>query len=148
MIQIVQYNNDLKPYVFSFTSECFMGLGKIFDPEGRHYFYKDIPGYFERFWCLVKDGNVIGTVAVKKMDEATLELKALYVDAAYRGQGWGYKLLDQAMTYAEQAGFERVLLDSMSQYESAANLYRDYGFIDTDRFNDNPYADIFMEYRF
>lgn len=147
MLNITVYNNELKKEVFRFTSECFAGLGKSFEPCGRHSFYNDIDEYFECFWCLVDEDKVKGTVAITRLDDNTAELKALYVDSSLRGSGWGYKLLDKAVSFARESGFSRVVLDSMSQYKDAARLYRRYGFTDTGRYNDNIYADVFMEMR-
>ena len=145
MLELVIYSDDLKEEVFRFTAECFAELGKAFEPLGRHGFYNEIEGYFERFWCLTEGGKVAGTVAVKKIDDTTCELKALYVDSSLRGQGLGYKLLDAAVSFAREKSFSRIVLDSMSKYEAAAKLYRHYGFTDTARYNDNVYADVFME---
>ena len=145
MIELVEYSDELKDEVFRFTSECFTELGKEFEPEGRHGFYKRISSYFAGFWWLVDSGRVVGTVAISRLDESTCELNSLYVDSSYRGQGLGFKLFDHAVVFARSSGFDRVVLDSMSKYESAGRLYRRYGFTDTDRYNDNVYADVFME---
>ena len=144
-LSIIAYNDQLKASVFEFTSKCFSELGKSFEPQGRHSFYNDIEGHFECFWCLVTSDGVMGTSAIAKLDDSTAELKALYVSSNLRGMGWGYRLLDAAVSYARAKGFSRVVLDSMSQYEDAAKLYRRYGFTDTERYNDNMYADVFME---
>lgn len=148
MEHIVKYSEQRKENVFSFTDICFWELGKVFEPEGRHYFYNDIDREFDSFWCLVSTDRVIGTVAVKKIDESTAELKALYLLSEYRGKGFGFQLLDKAVKFAKERGYQRIVLDSMSQYEDALKLYERYGFKKTERYNDNPYADVFMEYQF
>ena len=145
---IVVYDDRYKEGVFAFTDRCFRELGKAFEPEGRHSFYNDIGNVFDSFWCLLSGGDVIGTVALRRLDEETAELKALYLAEEYRGRGLGYRLLDTAVTAARQAGYGRVVLDSMSGYASALRLYGNYGFRITERFNDNPHADVFMELRF
>ena len=78
-VKLVQYEEKYKQSVFDFTKRCFTELGKRFDPSGKHYFYNDINDSFEVFYCLVDQGMVIGTVALKKIDEKTVELKALYL---------------------------------------------------------------------
>lgn len=88
-MEIVHYSEKLKQNVFCFTDACFSELGKKFEPEGRHAFYSNIEKAFEVFFCLTSDDDrVIGTVALKKLDDNTAELKALYLDSRYRGQGW------------------------------------------------------------
>lgn len=146
--RIVAYDDRYKEGVFAFTDRCFRELGKAFEPEGRHSFYNDIGNEFDSFWCLLSGVDVIGTVALRRLDGKTAELKSLYLLEGYRGHGLGYRLLDTAVTSARQAGYGRVVLDSMSGYAAALRLYGSYGFRRTERFNDNRHADVFMELKF
>ncbi len=144
-MELVQYKEEYKQLVFDFTDNCFAELGKKFEPEGRHYFYNDIENAFEAFYCLIDGEKVIGTVALKKIDDYTVELKALYLDKTYRGQHLGSRLIKAAIDEAKALGFKSVVLDSMSKYKEALRLYEKCGFKNTERFNDNVYADVFMK---
>ena len=144
-MELVQYKEEYKQRVFDFTDRCFEELGKKFEPEGRHYFYNDIEKSFEVFYCLLDEEKVIGTVALKKIDEYTVELKALYLDKAYRGQHLGSRLVKAVVDEAGKLGYKSIVLDSMSKYKDALRLYEKYGFKNTERFNDNIYADVFMK---
>ena len=143
-MELVQYKDEYKQGVFDFTGRCFEELGKKFEPEGRHYFYNDIEKSFVAFYCLLDDEKVIGTVGLKKIDEHTVELKALYLDKAYRGQHLGSRLVNVAIDEARKLGYKSIVLDSMSKYKEALRLYEKCGFKNTERFNDNVYADVFM----
>ena len=142
---LVPYSDDLKQGVFDFTDTCFAELGKKFEPEGRHGFYKDIGKSFEVFYCLTTDDQVVGTAALKKLDDSTAELKALYLDRRFRGQGLGRHLMEAVISEARMRGFRTIVLDSMSQYKDARKLYEKCGFADCERYNDNSYADVFMK---
>jgi len=145
-MKIVHYSDKLKQSVFSFTDVCFSELGKRFEPEGRHASYNDIENRFEAFFCLTTDNDqVIGTAALKKLDDNTAELKALYLDRSYRGQGLGKRLIDTVIEEARRSGFKTIVLDSMKQYKEARKLYEKCGFTDCARYNDNAYADVFMK---
>ena len=145
-MEIVHYSDKLKQSVFSFTDACFSELGKKFEPEGRHASYNDIENTFEVFFCLTIDNDqVIGTVALKKLDDNTAELKALYLDRRYRGQGLGKLLIDTIIGEARTSEFKTIVLDSMKQYKEARKLYEKCGFTDCSRYNDNTYADVFMK---
>jgi len=146
MEKIEIYNDSMKEAVFAFTDACFRSVGKEFEPEGRHSDYNDIGKKFDRFWCLLSDEKVLGTVAVKCLDETTSELKALYLSPELRGKGYGYKLLDLAVLFATEKGYKRIVLDSMSKYTAALKLYEKYGFTHIARYNENQKADVFMEY--
>ena len=148
MEQIVIYNESLKDEVFVFTDRCFLELGKSFEPDGRHSFYNDIENEFDCFWCVLSEDKVTGTVAVKPFDDKTAELKAMYLSKELRGKGLGHKLLDIAVQYSKEKGYKRMVLDSMSKYESALRLYEKYGFRRISRYNDNNKADVFMEFIF
>ena len=143
-IELIPYNDSYKQQVFDFTGACFEELGKKFEPSGRHSFYNDIDNEFEVFFCLVDQEMVIGTVALKKVDDYTVELKAMYLDRNYRGKGLGRKLMDKAVDEAKRLGFKSIVLDSMSSYKDALRLYEKTGFKMTERYNDNVYADVFM----
>ena len=144
-MELVQYKEEYKQRVFDFTDRCFEELGKKFEPEGRHYFYNDIEKSFEVFYCLLDEEKVIGTVALKKIDKYTVELKALYLDKSYRGQHLGSRLINVAIDEARKLGYKSIVLDSMSKYKEALRLYEKCGFKNTERFNDNAYADVFMK---
>ena len=144
MIQIEPYTNVLRKDVFDFTERCFSELGKRFEPIGRHSFYNDIENEFIIFYCLISDGTVVGTVALKKIDDMTAELKSLYLDKDLRGQGLGSKLMQYAINYANDSGYKTIVLDSMSQYKEALKLYEHFGFKFCERYNNNMYADVFM----
>ena len=143
-MELVQYKEEYKQSVFDFTDRCFEELGKKFEPEGRHYFYNYIEKSFVSFYCLLDDEKVIGTVALKKIDGYTVELKALYLDKAYRGQHLGSRLINVVIDEARRLGYKSIVLDSMSKYKEALRLYEKCGFKNTERFNDNVYADVFM----
>lgn len=144
-IDIVSYDASYKKRVFDFTDRCFAKLGKKFEPDGRHSFYNDIENVFDVFYCATDKENVVGTVALKKIDDYTAELKALYLDEDYRGQGIGSSLIRIVIGEAKIRGYKCIVLDSMKQYEDARRLYEKFGFEDCERYNDNTYADVFMK---
>ena len=144
-VKLVTYDDSLKQRVFDFTDSCFTELGKRFDPDGRHYFYNDINDSFEVFYCLVDQEMVVGTVALKKIDERTVELKALYLHKDYHGKGLGSLLMSVSVNEAKSRGYKCIVLDSMLKYEEAIRLYEKFGFEKIDRYNDNAMADVFMK---
>lgn len=146
-IVIVPYEESLKESLFAFYAECFPGVGKPFEPDGRHEFYNHIPEHFERFWCLTEDNTVLGSVAIRRFSDDTAELKALYLSEELRGHGWGYKLLNLAVEYVREQGYKRVCLDSMKSYTAARRLYDKYGFREIGSYNNNTFAEVFMELR-
>src|SRR2546430_11313453 len=79
-----------------------------FDPSGFDADLTDIRGsYLERggrFWVLVDDGRVVGTVAVVPAGRGACEVKRLYLLPAYRGRGLGRALMERVFDWARTSG--------------------------------------------
>lgn len=139
-----EYRTELEPLLIKFLEECLPESGRCLDIDGRHSYYKHIPEHFAGFWCMSDGNNIIGTVAVSRLNETDCELKSLYLSAKYQGNGYGKKLLLHAIANARAAGFRKMYLDSLSTSTKALELYRRTGFKDTTKYNSNIFADVFM----
>ena len=54
--------------------------------------------------------KMIGVVAVKELDEKNCELKSLYLLERYHGMGYGKCLIQKAIAYAKESGYEKMYL--------------------------------------
>jgi len=87
-----------------------------------------------------------GCVALRRLDERACEMKRLYVRPAARGSGTGRGLVAAAIEHARGRGYEVMRLDTLPAMAEAATLYGSLGFVETDRYNDNPAPGVrFME---
>lgn len=143
-ILISRYDQKEHQKIIEFLRECLPQSGRELDLDGRHRIYRDIEGNFEQFLCMHEGERVIGTAAVKRLDDTRCELKSLYLLEEYHGRGLGYRLLEQAIEYAREKGYSAMYLDSLSTSVKALALYRKAGFLPTERYNDNPRSDVFM----
>ena len=141
---ITEYELSLEQQLFAFLEKCLPESGRSLDLNGRHSFYKDIAGHFDVFLCMTYGETIIGTVAVRPMNDKDCELKSLYLLEKYHGMGLGRKLLETAVKYAADSGYERMYLDSLSTSKRALKLYRMAGFTDTEKYNDSIFSDVFM----
>ncbi len=66
------------------------------------------------------------------------EMKRLYVRPGLRGLRLGRQLVEQTLLLAQQAGFDRMLLDTLSDMEAARALYQDCGFVEIAPYYHNP----------
>jgi len=75
------------------------------------------------------EGNVIGTAGIYPLAEpGVCELRKMYLDSAYRGQGLGRLLLEDALAWACAQNYRRVVLETASVLKDAIRLYESYGF--------------------
>jgi ribosomal protein S18 acetylase RimI-like enzyme len=81
-----------------------------------------------RLWVAEDDGRVVGAVGLTGISPQLGQLRWFLVDAAARGRGVGRELLDGALAFARSSGYERVMLETFSELEGAAHLYRAAGF--------------------
>ncbi|MEM8640366.1 MAG: GNAT family N-acetyltransferase [Cyanobacteria bacterium P01_G01_bin.54] len=76
------------------------------------------------------EGEAIGYFAVQPRD-STLFLSKIYVHAAWRGQGWGRRMLDDVAQLAQQAGKPSITLTVNRQNTGAIAAYGKLGFANT-----------------
>jgi ribosomal protein S18 acetylase RimI-like enzyme len=92
------------------------------------------------------DGEIVGCVAMRPLDETICEMKRLYVRPTGRGLHVGRQLAMRICAAAQQAGYQRMRLDTLPTMHAALGLYASLGFepIDAYVFNPIPGA-IFLE---
>ena len=81
---------------------------------------------------------VVGCAALRQVDALTCELKRVYVRPAARGHQLGRQLVLQMMGEARAAGYQRMALDVLPEFEAAQALYRSLGFVPAAPVSHNP----------
>jgi N-acetylglutamate synthase-like GNAT family acetyltransferase len=82
--------------------------------------------------------ETVGCVALKKIDDKYCEMKRLYVRPGNRGKHIGRKLMEQIICDAKKIGYKHIRLDTFPFMNVAIKMYKNYGFYEIERYNDNP----------
>lgn len=87
----------------------------------------------------------VGCGALRFHDDASADLKRMWVAPAVRGLGLGRRLLGELETYAAERGVGVLRLETNRGLTEAIGLYRAAGYREVAAFNDEPYADHWFE---
>jgi len=78
----------------------------------------------------VLENEVVGTAALKVVDDETYEFTKMAVDINYRGLGIGQALTEACIDLSWSLGAKRVILYSSTRLVPAITLYKKLGFVE------------------
>ncbi|MGK7947925.1 MAG: GNAT family N-acetyltransferase [Xenococcaceae cyanobacterium] len=98
------------------------------------------------FLVLLDKQKVVGSGAIRYLENDICELKRMYLLKSYRGQNWGKKIGDDLLDFAKNKNYKRVRLDlaNAEKQKPAMNFYKNLGFYSIPRYNSSP-CQVFME---
>lgn len=108
----------------------------------------DLPGDYAQpqgaLLMAMVDGQLAGCCAMRQLVSSdypnACEMKRLYVRDRYRRLGLGRQLAEAIMDAARVAGYHHMLLDTLTEMESARALYQDLKFEEIPPYYHNPIA--------
>ena len=104
-----------------------------------------LPGPYVRphgaLWLAVNGDDAIGCVALRPLADDIGEVKRMYVDGAWRGQGVGRALLETLIASARARGYRRLRLGTIAEMTAARSLYRALGFVPIERYRADEVVD-------
>jgi putative acetyltransferase len=116
--------------------------GQLHDMDDVQQTYIDNDGIF---LVMTDNDQIIGTGAVRKLDDTTCELKRVWLFFEYHGQGLGYRIIQELLSFARKKGYRRMRLETDRDDQSRAyELYKRLGFYEVPRYSDNE-DDVAME---
>lgn len=75
-----------------------------------------------------EDNKAIGGGAIRKYDKDNIELKRVFVHPEYQGQGIGSKLVSLLIEWAEELGYQRMILETGELLAESCAVYKKLGF--------------------
>jgi DNA-binding MarR family transcriptional regulator/GNAT superfamily N-acetyltransferase len=98
-----------------------------------------------RFFVVYLHGEAIGCGAVKHQADAPTEIKRMWIAPAARGLGVGRRLLEHHAAGALASGARAARIETSAVLTEALALYRSAGWVEVPAFNDEPFADHWLE---
>ena len=99
------------------------------------------------FFLARLDGRPVGCGGLARLGAEAGEVKRVWTAPDARGLGVARRLVAAIEAQAREAGLATLKLDTNRALKEAHALYRKLGFVETARYNDNPYADHWFEKR-
>jgi DNA-binding MarR family transcriptional regulator len=87
----------------------------------------------------------LGCVGIKGSGGSLAEVKRMWIAPAARGLGLAQRLMTSAEDSARALSIATLRLDTNRKLVEAVGLYEKMGWVEIDRFNEDPYPDIFFE---
>ena len=112
-----KFNLDIE-YGVDFTMN---NLDKFAEPDGR-------------LLLVEVDGEIAGTISLRKIREDAGEIKRMYVKPKFRCKKLGNLMVEKVISISEENGFSKLFLDTSLFMSSAVSLYKKYGFKEIDSY--------------
>ena len=91
------------------------------------------------------DDRPVGCGMLVHNDVRIGEIKRMWISPEARGMGLASRILAKLENIARELGWTSVRLDTNRALKEAQQMYRKAGYLNVERYNDNPYADYWFE---
>jgi len=111
----------------------------------------DLPGKYAppsgRLYLARIDGETVGCIALRQIEEGICEMKRLFLRDSARGKGVGVSLIEKVISDAIEIGYKKMRLDTYPpKMGKAVSLYEAQGFYEIPPYYHNPHDGVlFME---
>jgi DNA-binding MarR family transcriptional regulator/N-acetylglutamate synthase-like GNAT family acetyltransferase len=82
----------------------------------------------EQAWVAERNGEIVGSIFLMRLDARIAKLRALYVEPSARGSGLGRRLVQECIEAARRKGYESLTLWTNDVLTSARHIYQAAGF--------------------
>jgi putative acetyltransferase len=129
--------------IFQLPEDVVKRFDSMSDIDDVHSHYFDNGGIF---LVLIDAGQVVGSGAIRRLNDDICELKRMWFINEYRGRGLGMKMAQVLLEFARNQGYKKIRLDLLNPQKQtqAIELYKRMGFYAIAPYNDS-FCTVFME---
>jgi GNAT superfamily N-acetyltransferase len=122
--------------------EYWESIGLPMDFQGFGEEWKGLPGAYGAaggaLLLALNQDEPAGTVALRRLDGRSGEVKRLFLRPQYRGQGLAKRLLDALIERAIEMQYEWLYADTLPSMKEAIRLYAGVGFEPAEVYSNTP----------
>jgi DNA-binding MarR family transcriptional regulator len=139
-------HRDARYCLAEYVAELNQRSDRGFDPSaGATALPHEVRPPAGQFFVVYLHGEPIGCGAVKHHPGAPTEIKRMWIAPAARGLGLGRRLLDHLEACALASGARVARIETSAVLTEALAMYRSTGWAEVPPFNDEPFADHWLE---
>jgi putative acetyltransferase len=129
--------------IFQVSEETIRRFDTMSDIDDVYSHYLDNGG---TFLVLLDQERVVGSGAIRRLNDDICELKRMWFLKEYRGRGLANNMVQLLLDFARNAGYKKVRLDLFDEQKQAQALefYKRIGFYAIAPYNDS-FCTVFME---
>jgi DNA-binding MarR family transcriptional regulator/GNAT superfamily N-acetyltransferase len=146
IVTIDPEHNHARFCLHQYTEELNRRSDRTFDPAvGATALPEEVRPPAGQFFVCYLHAEPIGCGAVKHHSDAPAELKRMWIAPRARGLGLGRRLLATLEACARDAGASVARIETNSDLTEALTLYLSAGWNEVKAFNDEPFADRWLQ---
>ncbi len=122
--------NDDCEAVVDLVRSCLAEFGRTLDEDDYDKELFDIENGYAggAFLVAVSNERIVGTAGLAYVEPGVAMLNKMYIHPDCRGMGIGRNLLNGILAAAEEAGFRKIVLETLREMAAAQSLYESVGF--------------------
>jgi putative acetyltransferase len=123
---------EVKPQseeAINLTAKLFNELEEIYGKGKIEDFIDENKDFLKFYVAKTKKGAIAACGGLKKFDAGSAEIKRMYVEKEFRGEGISKVILDKMEEVAANLNYKRVVLKTGIRQPEAVNLYKRAGYV-------------------
>ena len=125
----VEDQHEVQELIDQIMHEEFREDTAAFPSDDLKHILETYGGLGEAFFVALNGTHkIIGTIAIKKEDDRVALMRRLFVSKAHRKQQIGIKLIERALQFCDEVGYEEIIFKTTSRMKGANQICQKKGF--------------------